>query len=91
MNYVFEFDQAKSDANLAKHGIDFIEAQDLWKDEGRLVFKAQNNTEPRFGLVARLGSKYWTAFWTMRGTTTRLISVRRAREVEIENYENDFS
>jgi uncharacterized DUF497 family protein len=28
----FEFDRAKSAANLKKHGIDFIGAQALWSD-----------------------------------------------------------
>jgi uncharacterized DUF497 family protein len=28
----FEFDERKSGANLAKHGIDFVEAQALWLD-----------------------------------------------------------
>jgi hypothetical protein len=28
----FEFDEAKSQGNKAKHGIDFIEAQALWLD-----------------------------------------------------------
>lgn len=28
----FEFDEAKSRANLDKHGIDFVTAQGLWKD-----------------------------------------------------------
>ncbi len=27
-----EFDPLKSDANLRKHGIDFLEAQALWRD-----------------------------------------------------------
>ena len=27
----FEFDPAKSEANLLKHGIDFTEAQTLWR------------------------------------------------------------
>lgn len=29
----FEFDERKSAANKAKHGIDFVEAQALWLDE----------------------------------------------------------
>lgn len=29
----FEFDERKSAANKAKHGIDFVEAQALWHDE----------------------------------------------------------
>ncbi|MSO62009.1 MAG: hypothetical protein EXQ50_07965 [Acidobacteria bacterium] len=28
----FEFDPAKSAANKAKHGIDFVEAQEFWND-----------------------------------------------------------
>ena len=28
----FEFDPAKSETNRTKHGIDFVEAQDLWHD-----------------------------------------------------------
>ncbi|CAN5602800.1 hypothetical protein BH24ACT21_BH24ACT21_01120 [soil metagenome] len=29
----FEFDEAKSQTNKTKHGIDFVEAQALWLDE----------------------------------------------------------
>ncbi len=29
----FEFDTSKSKANLEKHGIDFVEAQQLWEDK----------------------------------------------------------
>jgi uncharacterized protein len=32
----FEFDDAKSSSNKAKHGIDFIAAQALWDDASRL-------------------------------------------------------
>lgn len=28
----FEFDPAKSEANKAKHGIDFVATQELWYD-----------------------------------------------------------
>jgi uncharacterized DUF497 family protein len=43
----FEFDPAKSQANLAKHGIDFVEAQALWSDESRLEIPARALDEPR--------------------------------------------
>ena len=36
----FEFDPAKSASNLAKHGIDFATAQELWGDENYLEFQA---------------------------------------------------
>jgi uncharacterized DUF497 family protein len=33
----FEFDDAKSQINLKRHGINFIQAQALWEDLERVV------------------------------------------------------
>ena len=41
MNLVFEFDEAKSAANKTKHGIDFVSAQELWKDDELVIFPAR--------------------------------------------------
>jgi uncharacterized DUF497 family protein len=38
----FEFDAAKSKANLAKHGIDFAMAQDLWRDVEGFVLPSRH-------------------------------------------------
>ncbi|HPV44487.1 MAG TPA: BrnT family toxin, partial [Methylotenera sp.] len=43
---VFEFDEAKSQANLLKHGINFIDAQDLWNDPRLLEIPAKTEDEP---------------------------------------------
>jgi uncharacterized DUF497 family protein len=72
---MFEFDPAKSAANLAKHGIDFEAAQALWTDDLRLV-------------VGWIDGNVWTAVVTMRGEATRIISVRRSREEEVRRYEH---
>jgi hypothetical protein len=53
----FEFDPAKSEANRTKHGIDLVEAQELWKDFYALRIRAKSNTEPRFALIAWLGGE----------------------------------
>ena len=78
----FEFDASKSKANLEKHGIDFVEAQQLWEDEDRLEIPARTEDEPRHVLIAALGQKLWSAFFTYRRGRIRLISVRRARKEE---------
>jgi hypothetical protein len=78
----FEFDAAKSKANLEKHGIDFIEAQHLWEDEDRLEIPARTEDEPRYVLIAIHRQKLWSAFFTYRRERIRLISVRRARKEE---------
>jgi uncharacterized DUF497 family protein len=85
----FEFDAKKSAANLAKHGIDFVEAQAIWTDPDRLEVPARSLQEPRHQVIARIGQKTWSAFITYRHETIRIISVRRARPEEEERYLGD--
>lgn len=82
----FEFDPAKSKSNHEKHGIDFVETQQLWEDEDRLEIPARTEDEPRYVLIAALDQKLWSAFFTYRKGRIRLISVRRARKEERELY-----
>jgi uncharacterized DUF497 family protein len=85
----FEFDPVKSASNKDKHGIDFVEAQALWLDDGLAgsMSKANHMGEERFLAVGRIGGKYWTAICTLRGEAIRIISVRRARKEEVEFYD----
>jgi uncharacterized protein len=83
---LFEFDPAKSAANKMKHGIDFVEAQALWLDPGRLEIPARTSSEVRWQVVARYGDKTWSAFVTRREDAIRIISVRRARREEVAVY-----
>jgi len=85
----FEFDPAKSAANLKKHGIDFIGAQALWSDPDRLEVPAGSLDEPRTQVIGRIGELLWSAFITLRGGRIRIISVRRARDEEKEAYLQD--
>jgi uncharacterized protein len=88
-DFEFEFDEHKSSSNKDKHGIDFIEAQELWNDENGAIFDAKSEDENRYALVSRLNDKVWVTIFTMRGEKVRLISVRRARKEEVEFYEQD--
>ena len=84
----FEFDEAKSQANLNKHGIDFVAAQELWKDPYLLEIRAKSEDEQRFGLIGKIDERYWSAIVTYREGRIRLISVRRSRKKEVELYES---
>ncbi|WP_377296378.1 BrnT family toxin [Rhizobium sp. SGZ-381] len=84
----FEFDPAKSKSNKDKHGVDFVDAQALWKDKLRLVIKARHVNEPRYALIAEMHGRLWLAVYVLRDETVRLISVRRARAMEKERYED---
>jgi uncharacterized DUF497 family protein len=83
----FEFDPANSDANLRKHGIDFLVAQGLWRDPALLEIPARTSGESRFLVIALLRGRYWSAVFTYRQQTIRLISVRRSRPEEVQLYE----
>ena len=84
---LFEFDLAKSDSNLAKHGIDFVEAQALWDDPMLLEIPAKTEDESRFLVIGLIEGKHWSAVITYRGVNIWLISVRRARTEEVALYE----
>ncbi|MGA9579184.1 MAG: BrnT family toxin [Terrimicrobiaceae bacterium] len=84
----FEYDPSKSARNKEKHGIDFEEAKGLWDDEDRLLFPAQSETEPRFAMLAEYRQRVWVAFFTLRQRRVRIISVRRARPNEREEYQS---
>jgi uncharacterized protein len=83
----FEFDPAKSDANLHKHGIDFLAAKALWRDPALLEIPARTSGESRFLVIARLRGRHWSAVITYRQQAIRLISVRRSRPEEVQLYE----
>jgi uncharacterized protein len=85
----FEFDPAKSAANLEEYGIDFIGAQALWHDPDRLEIPARSLDEPRSQVIGRIGGLVWSAFITGRGDWIRIISVRRARDEEKRAYLQD--
>jgi uncharacterized DUF497 family protein len=82
----FEFDPRKSEMNKAKHGIDFVEAQALWKSK-IIVLGAKDASEKRYMAIGTIGGFHWSAIITYRGSTIRIISVRRSTPSEMETYE----
>lgn len=85
--FTFEFDEAKSQANFLKHGINFIDAQALWHDPFLLEIPAKTEDEPRYLIIGLINAKHWSAVITYRGANIRLISVRRSRTEEVALYE----
>ena len=52
------------------------------------VIPARTTDESRYLLIGKISERYWSAIFTYRGETIRLISVRRSRKEEIELYES---
>lgn len=90
MDEDFEFDPVKSAANHDKHGIDFVEAQRLWRV---VAFDRPSPfpAEARRLRTGMLSGLVWTAVYTLRGRSVRLISVRRARNEERTSHERFVS
>lgn len=85
----FELDPGKSATNRARHGIDFLQAQDLWEDRDRVDVPARTVSEPRWLVVARIGEIHWSAVIIYRDLRIRIISVRGSRSEEVRIYEHD--
>ena len=88
----FEYDENKSQINKEKHGIDFVDAQNLWKNEDALIIAANIvDEEVRYALISVFKDKCYTAIFTLRNEIYRIISVRRCRKNEERNYEKNNS
>jgi uncharacterized protein len=85
----FEFDSRKSAVNKEKHGIDFIEAQELWDDPDVLQIPVKTSDELRFLVIGKISGTYWSGVITYRGEKIRIISVRRSRKEEVALYEGE--
>lgn len=85
---LFEFDEAKSQLNLKKHGINFVDAQALWNDPDIIEIQAMSDDEPRFLIIGRIAKRHWSAIITYRDNNIRIISVRRSRKLEVGLYES---
>jgi uncharacterized protein len=83
----FEWDPNKSESNQRKHGIDFETAKAIWFDQNRVEIEAPYPVENRWIVIGMVAGRVWTAIYTLRGGVARIISVRRAREKEVQLYE----
>jgi uncharacterized DUF497 family protein len=83
----FEWDLAKADSNLAKHGIDFAEAMEVLGDPERVERPdPRSRAEPRVQVIGAAKGRILFAVYTMRGADCRIISIRRANRRERKAY-----
>jgi uncharacterized DUF497 family protein len=84
----FEFDENKSAANFAKHGINFPDAKALWNDDNLIEIPANSLDEERYLVIGKMAGKHYSGVITYRKGNIRIISVRHSSKKEIEIYEN---
>jgi hypothetical protein len=83
---MFEWDEAKRLSVLRERSLDFRDAAQIF--DGRPVIHApsRRNDESRFVSTAEINNKLYTVVWTWREGNQRIISFRRARNVEERTY-----
>lgn len=87
----FEWDPAKADANLKKHGIDFSEAKSAFSDEQAKIIPDPDHSddEDRFvliGLSLHLRLLVVCHCYRDDDNTIRIISARKATKTESRQY-----
>lgn len=84
----FEWDDAKAESNLAKHGISFEAAAAVFLDTNRVGFDATQSGqgEARRKVVGVIEGLIFTVVYVERGGVIRLISARRSNRKECKAY-----
>lgn len=86
----FEWDEAKRLANVEKHGLDFLDAIELF-DANHVMAPARTvGSEQRWCVIGLIDGRHVALIFTRRGDTIRVISLRRARHDERRQYEALF-
>ncbi len=82
-----EFDPAKDQINLAKHGISLAAAADIDLDRAIVIEDRRvDYGEARFLAYAPIGDRLHVLWFTMRGNVLRAIGLRRANSRERKRY-----
>jgi uncharacterized DUF497 family protein len=87
---VYEWDEAKREANLRKHGFDFDDADNVLENPNRITFVESGRGEKRWrdlAFVETVGSVL-AVVYTIRGYNIRIISFRKASRKERREYDN---
>ena len=83
----FEWDEAKRAENLAKHGVDFVDAaRVLSRSPLVLADERRDYGEPRYIAWGELNGLLLSVVFTVRGEALRIISARRANARERRRY-----
>lgn len=86
----FEWDPAKSARCFRERGFDFGLAVEAFRDPDRLVRLDERWSygEERFQMLGAIEGRVFFVVFTMRGTSVRIISARKANPREVRIYEN---
>ena len=85
----FEWDESKREKNIAKHGIDFVRAINVFDDDNRVerIDSRCDYGETRYQVIGMVDDKIILfVVHVNRNENIRIISARRANKIEIGDY-----
>ena len=87
----FEWDDAKSDACFAQRGFDFAYAIRAFLDPNRITSRDHrwDYGEDRYRLLGEIEGRVFVLIFTVRNSTIRIISARKANKREVEAYDKN--
>jgi len=82
------YDPSKDKLNIAKHGVSLKEAVNInWATFKKEIDRRHDYGEPRFIGYGLIGTRLYSVVFTDRGNQRRIISLRKANQREIRNYD----
>ncbi len=91
---MFEWDETKNRRNIEIHGIDFVQAKEIWGEDVLEISSPQlEHGEERFLALGVIGPEELiiTVVFVWRDDKRRLISARRSRSYERKSYQETFT
>jgi uncharacterized protein len=85
----FEWDAKKAEQNLREHGVEFVDAVIVFDDDRAITLLDEHLREERyltFGMDAQ--GRVLAVSYTVRGSSIRIISARKATSRERSQYED---
>ena len=85
---MYEWDEAKREANLRKHKLDFRDAYLVYDNPKKITYRLQTRTEVRFQDIAlvEIGGNVLSLVYVLRGGNVRVVSFRYASRKERRVY-----
>ena len=81
----FEWDEVKRATTIHKHGIDFVEAIEIFGTD-HVILPGRSEIERRSVAVGMFDGRFVAVVFTMRGTKIRIVTARKARRNERAEY-----
>ena len=87
---MYEWDEAKREGNLMKHGYDFADADMVYENPDKLTLYPARRGESRLQDIAvvNVDGVILTLVYVLRGYNVRVISFRKASRKERRAYDN---